>query len=163
MILVAASLLLPDRGFHKGTFKPIEGTGEPPLLVIDPSLPSCRVYHFFRRELRFAARPGRSPDLLDKPGSGVQEFSTPGLTATALAIPVMYLLASAKTTVADRIGSRALRADAVESIACAYLAAVVLFGLIAQLLFWRVVDRQHHLPRDRRFSRQGRQRGLDRR
>jgi len=47
----------------------------------------------------------------------------------------MYLFARAKMTVAGRIGSRALRADAVESIACAYLAAVVLVGLIAQLLF----------------------------
>jgi divalent metal cation (Fe/Co/Zn/Cd) transporter len=64
-----------------------------------------------------------------------QEFSTPGMIVTALAIPAMYLLARAKMTVAGRIGSRALRADAVESIACAYLAAVVLVGLIAQLLF----------------------------
>jgi len=64
-----------------------------------------------------------------------QVFSTPGMIVTALAIPAMYLLATAKMTVAGRIGSRALRADAVESIACAYLAAVVLVGLIAQLLF----------------------------
>jgi len=64
-----------------------------------------------------------------------QEFSTPGMIVTALAIPAMYLFARAKMTVAGRIGSRALRADAVESIACAYLAAVVLVGLIAQLLF----------------------------
>jgi divalent metal cation (Fe/Co/Zn/Cd) transporter len=63
-----------------------------------------------------------------------QEFSAPGLIVTALAIPAMCLLARAKMTVADRIGSRALRADAVESIACAYLAAVVLVGLVAQLL-----------------------------
>jgi divalent metal cation (Fe/Co/Zn/Cd) transporter len=64
-----------------------------------------------------------------------QEFSTPGLIVTAVAIPAMYLLARAKTTVAERIGSGALHADAVESIACAYLAAVVLVGLIAQLVF----------------------------
>jgi divalent metal cation (Fe/Co/Zn/Cd) transporter len=64
-----------------------------------------------------------------------QEFSAPGLIVTAVAIPAMYFLAKAKTTVADRIGSRALRADAVESIACAYLAVVVLVGLIAQWLF----------------------------
>src|SRR5262249_33667850 len=63
-----------------------------------------------------------------------QEFSALGLIVTASAIPVMYLLAKAKITVADRIGSRALRADAVESIACAYLATVVLIGLIAQAL-----------------------------
>jgi divalent metal cation (Fe/Co/Zn/Cd) transporter len=64
-----------------------------------------------------------------------QEFSTAGLIITTAAIPAMCLLAREKIKVADRIGSRALRADAVESIACAYLAAVVLVGLIAQWLF----------------------------
>jgi len=63
-----------------------------------------------------------------------QEFSTPGLIVTASAIPAMYLLARAKINVVDLIDSRALRADAAESIACAYLAAVVLVGLIAQWL-----------------------------
>jgi divalent metal cation (Fe/Co/Zn/Cd) transporter len=62
-----------------------------------------------------------------------QEFSTPGLIVTAVAIPAMYLLAKAKMKAANSLGSRALRADAVESIACAYLAAVVLVGLAAQL------------------------------
>ena len=64
-----------------------------------------------------------------------QEFSAPGVIVTASAIPTMYFLARAKINVADRIDSRALRADAIESIACAYLAAVVLVGLIAQWLF----------------------------
>ena len=63
-----------------------------------------------------------------------QDFSTLGLIVTALAIPTMYLLAKAKIRTADQIGSRALRADAVESIACGYLAAVVLVGLLAQLV-----------------------------
>jgi hypothetical protein len=49
-----------------------------------------------------------------------QEFSTPGLVIAVLAIPVMWLLAKAKIRVADQIGSRALRADAVESITCGY-------------------------------------------
>ncbi|MBV8334717.1 MAG: cation transporter [Alphaproteobacteria bacterium] len=64
-----------------------------------------------------------------------QEFSVPGLIVTTLAIPTMYLLARAKIRAADGIGSRALRADAIQSIACSYLAAVVLLGLIAQWLF----------------------------
>jgi len=63
-----------------------------------------------------------------------QQFSTPGLIVTALAIPTMYALAKTKIRVADQIGSRALRADAVESITCGYLAVVVLIGLLAQLL-----------------------------
>jgi divalent metal cation (Fe/Co/Zn/Cd) transporter len=69
-----------------------------------------------------------------------QQFSTPGLAVTAAAIPVMYVLARRKLKVAEAIGSRALRADAVESITCGYLAAVVVIGLIAELLtgFWWV-------------------------
>jgi len=64
-----------------------------------------------------------------------QEFSAPGLALTALAIPVMWLLARAKLRIADQIGSRALRADAVESITCGYLSAVVLLGLILQFMW----------------------------
>jgi divalent metal cation (Fe/Co/Zn/Cd) transporter len=64
-----------------------------------------------------------------------QEFSTPGLVVTLLAIPIMYALSKAKMRVAAELGSRALRADAVESIACGYLAAVVVVGLVAQGLF----------------------------
>ena len=46
----------------------------------------------------------------------------------------MCWLAKAKMRVADQIGSRALHADAVESITCGYLSGVVLIGLIAQHL-----------------------------
>jgi divalent metal cation (Fe/Co/Zn/Cd) transporter len=60
-------------------------------------------------------------------------FSWPGLVVTVLAIPVMYLLAKRKLAVAGRIGSRALRADAVESITCGWLAFVVVVGLLVQL------------------------------
>jgi divalent metal cation (Fe/Co/Zn/Cd) transporter len=44
--------------------------------------------------------------------------------------------------VAAQTGSRALRADAVESITCGYLSGVVVIGLIAQLLMpgWWWVD-----------------------
>jgi divalent metal cation (Fe/Co/Zn/Cd) transporter len=71
-----------------------------------------------------------------------QEFSTPGLILAVLAIPVMWWLARAKMGVAAQIGSRALRADAVESITCGYLSGVVVLGLIVQLLMpeWWWVD-----------------------
>lgn len=71
-----------------------------------------------------------------------QEFSMPGLTIAALAIPVMWWLAKAKIRAAEQIGSTALRADAVESITCAYLSGVVVLGLIAQRLMpdWWWVD-----------------------
>jgi divalent metal cation (Fe/Co/Zn/Cd) transporter len=62
------------------------------------------------------------------------EFSLPGLTVTILAIPTMYFLSRRKLQVANAIGSRALRTDAVESITCGWLALVVVGALIAQLL-----------------------------
>jgi divalent metal cation (Fe/Co/Zn/Cd) transporter len=64
-----------------------------------------------------------------------QRFSPLGLGVTLAAMPLMVLLSRAKTGIAERIGSRALRADAIESIACAYLSAVVVAGLVAQWLF----------------------------
>jgi len=71
-----------------------------------------------------------------------QEFSQSGLILAVLAIPVMWWLARAKMRVAAQIGSRALRADAVESITCGYLSGVVLLGLIVQLLMpgWWWID-----------------------
>jgi divalent metal cation (Fe/Co/Zn/Cd) transporter len=71
-----------------------------------------------------------------------QEFSAPGFILTILAIPIMWFLAKAKMRVADQIGSRALRADAVESLTCGYLSGVVVIGLLVQLLMpgWWWVD-----------------------
>lgn len=59
-----------------------------------------------------------------------------------MAIPVMWWLARAKIRIADQLGSRSLRADAVESITCGYLSGIVLIGLITQLLMpgWWWVD-----------------------
>jgi divalent metal cation (Fe/Co/Zn/Cd) transporter len=62
-----------------------------------------------------------------------QEFSISGLVITTLAMPVMYVLARRKLALADELESRALRADAVESITCGWLSFVVLLGLAAQL------------------------------
>jgi divalent metal cation (Fe/Co/Zn/Cd) transporter len=64
-----------------------------------------------------------------------QHFSPFGLAVTLAALPLMILLSRRKLDIAERIASRALRADAVESVACAYLAAVVVAGLVAQWLF----------------------------
>ena len=62
-----------------------------------------------------------------------QEFSWPGLAVTAAAIPVMYALARRKLALADRLASRALRTDAIESITCGWLSLVAVLGLLAQL------------------------------
>jgi divalent metal cation (Fe/Co/Zn/Cd) transporter len=63
-----------------------------------------------------------------------QRFSLPGLVVTALAIPVMYVLARRKIAVAAMLGSRAMRADAMESVACGWLSLVVVIGLLVQAL-----------------------------
>jgi divalent metal cation (Fe/Co/Zn/Cd) transporter len=60
-------------------------------------------------------------------------FSWPGLIVTALAIPIMYLLAKRKLAVAAQLGSRALRADAIEAVTCGWLSFVVVLGLLVQL------------------------------
>jgi divalent metal cation (Fe/Co/Zn/Cd) transporter len=61
------------------------------------------------------------------------EFSLPGLAVTVIAIPIMYFLSRRKLHLADALGSRALRADAVESITCGWLSFVVVAALLAQL------------------------------
>lgn len=63
-----------------------------------------------------------------------QDTSLTGLVLAAAAIPVMLFLARRKRALAKALGSAALRADAAESIACAYLSAAVLIGLGAQWL-----------------------------
>jgi divalent metal cation (Fe/Co/Zn/Cd) transporter len=61
-----------------------------------------------------------------------EEFSTPGLLVALAAIPIMYFLAKRKIAIAEKIGSRALRADAMESVTCGWLSVVVVVGLAAQ-------------------------------
>ncbi|HTP32141.1 MAG TPA: cation transporter [Candidatus Acidoferrales bacterium] len=60
--------------------------------------------------------------------------STSGIILGVAAIPIMYLLARRKLAVAQQLGSRALRADAIESITCGWLSFVVVLGLVAQLV-----------------------------
>jgi divalent metal cation (Fe/Co/Zn/Cd) transporter len=63
------------------------------------------------------------------------EFSVPGLFVAAVAMPTMYILARRKLDVARQLGSRAMRADAIESITCGWLSLVVVVGLTANALF----------------------------
>jgi divalent metal cation (Fe/Co/Zn/Cd) transporter len=60
------------------------------------------------------------------------EFSIPGLVVSLLALPIMCYLARRKIALADRLGSRAMRADAMESITCGWLSLVVVVALVAQ-------------------------------
>jgi divalent metal cation (Fe/Co/Zn/Cd) transporter len=61
------------------------------------------------------------------------EFSWPGLFVSLGAIPIMWLLSRHKLRLAEALGSRALRADAMESLACGSLSFIVLIGLLAQV------------------------------
>ena len=63
-----------------------------------------------------------------------QEFSWPGLVVAAMAMPVMTVLARRKLAVADALGSRAMRADAMEAITCGWLSLVVVVGLVVEWL-----------------------------
>jgi divalent metal cation (Fe/Co/Zn/Cd) transporter len=69
--------------------------------------------------------------LLQRSG---REFSLSGLVVTLVAIPTMYWLSRAKLLVGEKLGSPALRADAIEAVACGWLSFVVVIGLVAQLL-----------------------------
>ena len=59
-----------------------------------------------------------------------ETFSLPGLIVALLAIPIMTVLARRKITIATQLSSRAMRADAVESITCGWLSFVVVIGLL---------------------------------
>lgn len=61
-----------------------------------------------------------------------QTFSWPGLVVTLLALPVMYGLARQKIAIAEALDSRAMRADAMESVTCGWLSLVVVVGLVAE-------------------------------
>jgi divalent metal cation (Fe/Co/Zn/Cd) transporter len=71
-----------------------------------------------------------------------QAFSWSGLLVSLGAMPVMWVLSRRKLRIADALGSRALRADAVESITCGWLSFVVVIGLLAELALgaWWVDD-----------------------
>ena len=64
-----------------------------------------------------------------------EAFSIPGLIVALAAMPIMTWLARRKIAVATQLGSRAMRADAVESITCGWLSLVVVVGLLANLVF----------------------------
>jgi divalent metal cation (Fe/Co/Zn/Cd) transporter len=63
-----------------------------------------------------------------------EEFSWPGFVVALVAIPAMRYLARRKLAIAEKIGSRALRADAMEAIACGWLSLVVVVTLTLQWL-----------------------------
>ena len=63
---------------------------------------------------------------------GEAEFSWLGFVVALAAIPAMRYLAMRKMAVAEKIGSRALRADAMEAVTCGWLSFAVVLGLAVQ-------------------------------
>lgn len=61
-----------------------------------------------------------------------QEFSWSGFIVALAAIPSMRYLARRKIAIAEQIGSRALRADAMEAVTCGWLSVVVVASLAVQ-------------------------------
>jgi divalent metal cation (Fe/Co/Zn/Cd) transporter len=68
-------------------------------------------------------------------GHGAVESSPVGVALAATSLVVMPALAIAKRRVAGRLGSPTLRADAAETLLCAWLSAALLFGLAANAAF----------------------------
>jgi divalent metal cation (Fe/Co/Zn/Cd) transporter len=66
---------------------------------------------------------------------GRAEGSTVGILLAISALAIMPLLARSKRTLADQIGSAALRGDAACSVTCAYMAATLLVGLLLTTAF----------------------------
>ncbi len=64
-----------------------------------------------------------------------ETFSWPGFIVALAAIPSMRYLARRKIAVAEKLGSRALRADAMEAVTCGWLSFVVVIALAAQWAF----------------------------
>ena len=91
---------------------------------------------------------------------GGEAFSWPGLAVALLSVPIMLVLARRKLALADQLGSRALRADAAELLACLWLSVVVVLGLTRPTRLRRLVDRRRHLARHRLVPRERRARGL---
>ncbi len=63
-----------------------------------------------------------------------EAFSLPGFIVALLAMPIMAVLARRKIAIATQLGSRAMRADAAESITCGWLSLVVVVGLLADVV-----------------------------
>lgn len=67
--------------------------------------------------------------------SETTEISYVGIGLAIVSLVVMPILARAKRNVAEKINSRAMRADSRQTDICAYLSAILLVGLVLNALF----------------------------
>ncbi len=74
-------------------------------------------------------------------GSEHPETSVVGIVLTSVSLVIMPILARAKRSVGQAMGSRAVQADATETMLCVWLSAIVLVGLVLNAGFgWWWVD-----------------------
>lgn len=73
-------------------------------------------------------------------GGAGGEFSWPGFIVALVAIPTMRYLARRKVAIAETIGSRALRTDAIESVTCGWLSLVVVVSPPCAMAYRPMVD-----------------------
>ncbi len=90
----------------------------------------------------FALAAGVSVESVRKLATGERpSASGPGVALTVVSLIVMPLLARAKGNVGRQLGSRALQADATETVLCVWLSAIVLAGLLLNVTFgWSWAD-----------------------
>ncbi|QUW85857.1 cation transporter (plasmid) [Streptomyces mirabilis] len=74
-------------------------------------------------------------------GTGEADHSVPGIILAALSLAVMPFLSAAQRKAGRELGSASAVADSQQTLLCTYLSAVLLAGLLANLLFgWTWAD-----------------------
>jgi len=73
-----------------------------------------------------------SADLM---GKRAPEHSLPGIILACVSLAVMPILSGAKRRVGHELNSRAMQADAKQTAFCAYLSAILVMGLVLNILF----------------------------
>lgn len=74
-------------------------------------------------------------------GTGEAEHSLPGIVLAALSLAVMPFLSAAQRKAGRELGSASAVADSKQTLLCTYLSAVLLVGLLANLLLgWSWAD-----------------------
>jgi divalent metal cation (Fe/Co/Zn/Cd) transporter len=74
-------------------------------------------------------------------GTGRADHSLPGIVLAALSLAVMPILSAAQRRAGRELGSTSAVADSKQTLLCTYLSAVLLAGLLANLLFgWTWAD-----------------------
>ena len=73
--------------------------------------------------------------VLDLIGRKAPEHSLPGIVLACVSLVVMPILSRAKKRVAAELGSAAMKADAKQTDFCVYLSAILLAGLLLNVVF----------------------------